>query len=417
MSSSYQHSSLKAKKKNTSSFLVHARLTRIPALSPSLASAGNMCTWTLLFRSAIRKGVPSPSTQHSITNIITQKSTTPTMEALTTTIQPLLQPITQNLPQPIADVGISLLGATCYKTLIYNVDLTATECVKLGISKGLGIGIIGASSIVKIPQLVKLLNSQSADGLSFLSYLLESSSYLISLAYNVRHGFPFSTYGETALILVQNIAIASLVLKYSGRGVGVAGWVGGLAVAGAALFNEEWVGEERLSLLQATAGVLGVASKVPQILTVWSEGGTGQLSAFAVSLSLFFFFSCSCVFFGLWCVGFVANARLMIRLSTTSLALSPASLLRCRKSTTRSFCTASALASHLTSSCLRKSYITGTRRRPRRPSPTRWRSRLRQIGRRWRRLLRVELRRRMRMLLERVLVLDAGVSLAFLPLF
>lgn len=194
-----------------------------------------------------------------------------------------IQPITHNLPQPIADVGISLLGPSCYKTLVYNVDLTATECVKLAISKGLGIGIIGASSIVKIPQLLKLLNSQSAEGLSFLSYLLESSSYLISLAYNVRHGFPFSTYGETALILVQNIAIASLVLKYSGRGVGVAGWVGGLAAAGAALFNDQWVDNEKLSLFQATAGVLGVASKVPQILTVWSEGGTGQLSAFAVS--------------------------------------------------------------------------------------------------------------------------------------
>jgi uncharacterized protein with PQ loop repeat len=201
------------------------------------------------------------------------------MDALKSAIQPL----THNLPQPIADVGISLLGPQCYKTLIYNVDLTATDCVKLAISKGLGIGIIGASSIVKIPQLLKLLNSQSADGLSFLSYLLESSSYLISLAYNVRRGFPFSTYGETALILVQNIAIASLVLKYSGRGVAVAGWIGGLAVAGAALFNEQWVDAEKMSLLQATAGVLGVASKVPQIFTVWSEGGTGQLSAFAVS--------------------------------------------------------------------------------------------------------------------------------------
>lgn len=209
------------------------------------------------------------------------------MEALQSTLQPL----TRALPQPIADIGVSLLGPTCYQTLIYNVDLTATECVKLAISKGLGIGIIGASSIVKIPQLLKLLNSQSAEGLSFLSYLLESSSYLISLAYNVRHGFPFSTFGETALILVQNIAIASLVLKYSGKGLGIAAWVGGLMAAGAALFNEDLVGEERLAILQASAGVLGVASKVPQILTVWSEGGTGQLSAFAVS----FIFSILCI--------------------------------------------------------------------------------------------------------------------------
>ncbi|OAL56796.1 mannose-P-dolichol utilization defect 1 protein [Pyrenochaeta sp. DS3sAY3a] len=200
------------------------------------------------------------------------------MDALRST----LQPVTRALPQPIVDLGTSLLGPKCYKTLIYNVDLQETECLKLAISKGLGIGIIGASSIVKIPQLLNLINSQSADGVSFLSYLLESSAYLISLSYNVRHGFPFSTYGETALILVQNIAIASLVLKYSGNSVGIAGWIGGLIAGGAALFNESWVDDERLSLLQATAGVLGIASKVPQILTVWSDGGLGQLSAFAV---------------------------------------------------------------------------------------------------------------------------------------
>jgi mannose-P-dolichol utilization defect protein 1 len=198
-------------------------------------------------------------------------------------LRSVIQPITHNLPKPIADLGTSLIGDKCYKTLLLDIDPSHTECLKLAVSKGLGIGIIGASSIVKVPQLLKLINSQSAEGLSFLSYLLESSSYLISLSYNVRRGFPFSTYGETALILIQNIAIASLVLKYSGNSLGIAGWIGGLGIAGTALFNEQWVGDEKLSLLQATAGVLGIASKVPQILTIWTEGGTGQLSAFAVS--------------------------------------------------------------------------------------------------------------------------------------
>jgi len=197
-------------------------------------------------------------------------------------LRAVVQPITHNLPKPIADLGASLIGDACYKTLLLDIDPSHTECLKLAVSKGLGIGIIGASSIVKVPQLIKLINSQSSEGLSFLSYLLESSAYLISLSYNVRHGFPFSTYGETALILIQNIVIASLVLKYSGNSLGIAGWIGGLGAAGFALFNENMVGEERLSLLQATAGVLGVTSKVPQILTIWTEGGTGQLSAFAV---------------------------------------------------------------------------------------------------------------------------------------
>jgi len=198
-------------------------------------------------------------------------------------IRSLLQPITQNLPAPIVSTGRSLLGAYCYKTLILDIDpLASPDCLKLAVSKGLGIGIIGASSIVKVPQLIKLINSQSAEGLSFLSYLLETSSYLISLSYNYRHGFPFSTYGETALILVQNVFIASLVLKYSGQNAGAVAWISGLAAAGATLFREDVVDMKQLAWLQAGAGVLGVASKLPQIYAVWSQGGTGQLSAFAV---------------------------------------------------------------------------------------------------------------------------------------
>lgn len=199
------------------------------------------------------------------------------------TLRSALQPLTHNIPEPIADLGRSIIGAPCYKHLIIDIDpFTDPSCVKLALSKGLSYGIIGASGIVKIPQLLKLLNSHSAEGVSFLSYLLESSGYLISLAYNIRHKFPFSTYGETALILVQNVVIASLVLGYTGRKAGVAVWIAGLAAAGSALFREDLVDYGMLNMLQAGAGVLGVAAKLPQILTIYKNGGTGQLSAFTV---------------------------------------------------------------------------------------------------------------------------------------
>ncbi|KAI9797093.1 MAG: hypothetical protein M1835_002081 [Candelina submexicana] len=193
-----------------------------------------------------------------------------------------LQPVTHNLPPPVRDFAVSLLGDQCYKTLLLDIDPSATQCLKLAISKGLGIGIIGASAVVKIPQLLKLLNSKSAKGISFLSYLLETASYLISLAYNVRQGFPFSTYGETALIAIQNVVIAVLVLQYGGKSAAAATFIAGLAAAGYSLFSKEVVDMNMLSYLQAGAGVLGVASKAPQIWTVWQQGGTGQLSAFAV---------------------------------------------------------------------------------------------------------------------------------------
>ncbi|KAF2857736.1 mannose-P-dolichol utilization defect 1 protein [Piedraia hortae CBS 480.64] len=204
------------------------------------------------------------------------------MEAVESALRPLLRPITHNLPLPVLEAATRLLGEQCTTSLVQNINLADIPCLKLAISKALGLSIIAASSIVKVPQILKLLNSQSAAGLSFTSYLLETISYLITLAYNLRSGHPFSTYGEVALIAVQNMAIAVLILQYSRKQGFAAAFVGGIAAASYALLNEGIVDWEMMKYLQAGAGVLGVAAKVPQILTIAREGGTGQVSAFAV---------------------------------------------------------------------------------------------------------------------------------------
>ncbi len=210
------------------------------------------------------------------------------MELLQSTVlnplKPYLLPITRNLPKPISDSLISLIGPPCHDALFHNLDITTRpECLSLAISKALGIVIITTASIVKVPQILKLVQSQSAAGLSFISYLLETASFLITLAYNVRSGWPFSTYGETALILVQDVVIAVLVLRFTCRD-GAAGTF--IACVGAAIYalliSDTLVNANMMNYLQAAAGVLSVASKLPQILTVYRQGGTGQLSAFAV---------------------------------------------------------------------------------------------------------------------------------------
>ncbi|OIW25932.1 mannose-P-dolichol utilization defect 1 protein [Coniochaeta ligniaria NRRL 30616] len=198
------------------------------------------------------------------------------------TVRSVVQPLTHSLPIQVHDFGGTIIGDACYKALVLDVDLSNTECLKLAVSKGLGIGIIAASSIVKVPQIIKLVRSKSASGVSFLSYLLETSSYLISLAYNIRNGFPFSTFGETALILGQNVIITVLVLNYAGRASAAAVFVAVLAASVVTLFSEKILPMDTLRYLQGGAGVLGVASKVPQILAIWQQGGTGQLSAFTV---------------------------------------------------------------------------------------------------------------------------------------
>lgn len=73
-----------------------------------------------------------------------------------------------------------------------------------------------------------------------------------------------------------------LVLRYQGREVAAGAFVAGAVVGGGCLWEGRVVGEGVLRGLQAGAGVLGAASKGPQIWEVWRNGGTGQLSAFAV---------------------------------------------------------------------------------------------------------------------------------------
>ncbi|CAG8973069.1 hypothetical protein HYALB_00009373 [Hymenoscyphus albidus] len=197
-------------------------------------------------------------------------------------IREVIQPITQNLPAPVQELGITLLGEKCYKTLLLDIDVTSTECIKLGISKGLGLGIIAASSIVKVPQILKLISSGSAAGVSFLSYLLETGALLVGLAYNKRQENPFSTYGENALILAQNVVIAVLVLNYTGKPSAAALFVAGLAASAYALFSNDILDMPTLYTINGAAATIGVASKLPQILANWQQGSTGVLSAVTV---------------------------------------------------------------------------------------------------------------------------------------
>lgn len=202
-------------------------------------------------------------------------------------LRPHLTPILTALPPQLRDFGVSLLGSECYSRVVEQLALSANpECTKLALSKGIGLGIVSMSAVVKVPQLLKLIASGSAQGVSFSSYLLETLAYLITLAYNVRQGNPYNTFGEIAILAVQNVVVCLLVLSLRGKTAASAVFVAGLASAGYALFNPSVVGQNEMAYAQMATIPLGLMSKVPQIWTVHKEKSTGQLSAFAVCFFL-----------------------------------------------------------------------------------------------------------------------------------
>lgn len=209
------------------------------------------------------------------------------MESLEKTLRAVLTPITHRLPAPVQELATMLLGDSCYRSLVHNLTISDSVCMKLAVSKALSLAIVAASSVVKVPQMIKLINSGSAEGVSFIGYLLETASLMVTLVYNVRNKFPFSSFGETAFIVVQNVAICFLVLEYSGKGNMGTMLIAALAGAGFLLFNSDIVSAELLQYLQMGAGAVAALSKLPQIIAIFREGGTGQLSAFTVFSYLF----------------------------------------------------------------------------------------------------------------------------------
>ncbi|BEI81806.1 hypothetical protein CcaverHIS002_0209660 [Cutaneotrichosporon cavernicola] len=213
--------------------------------------------------------------------------------------------VTHNIPWILSEPAIALIGLKCYNSLVYDFNITDVECLKYALSKGLGFGIVLGGSIVKVPQIMKIVRSGSARGLSLSAYILETASYAISLAYASRSRFPFSTYGENFFITIQNIIITLMILHYNKpKGSTYAGLgrslssshtatrrrvVFGAAIIAASclyLWNETLCPMSILAILQACTIPLSLLSKAPQILENHTNRSTGNLSAFAVFSAL-----------------------------------------------------------------------------------------------------------------------------------
>ena len=132
---------------------------------------------------------------------------------------------------------LGLMSPACFEDLVLGLNFSNVACIKvlfftfqcrvwwspnqMAVSKGLGLGIVVGSSLVKLPQVghhhwstsfkswkpclvicarqhlcqvVKIGKSGSAEGISLTGTLLELAAITVSGAYNFSQGFPFRWY-------------------------------------------------------------------------------------------------------------------------------------------------------------------------------------------------------------------------------
>ena len=63
----------------------------------------------------------------------------------------------------------------CFNKFI-SYDFKDMECINFTISKGIGLAIVAGSSILKLPQIIKIVSNKSVAGLAAISSYIEVST-------------------------------------------------------------------------------------------------------------------------------------------------------------------------------------------------------------------------------------------------
>ncbi|KAL0894540.1 hypothetical protein ABMA27_013114 [Loxostege sticticalis] len=217
---------------------------------------------------------------------------------------------------------LSILSEKCYDEYFINYNFTDVPCFKSTLSKGLGIGIIAGSILVKVPQILKILSSKSAEGINIYGVYLELFAITANFAYSYVMGFTFSAWGEGTFLAIQTAIIAALVLHYGG-GSGKAALFLATYVGIVSALVGGYTPKEVLWNMQAINIPIIVLAKTVQVITNYKNGSTGQLSA--ITCLLLFGGSIARIFTSIqetgdsiiiltYCVSTAANAALVLQL-------------------------------------------------------------------------------------------------------
>ena len=209
----------------------------------------------------------------------------------TSTIHPLaLLPLmsAEKLKHSLTALIDQFIGPRCSEELLHARKLfpfttSDSTCTQLLLRKGLSLGIIAGSALVKLPQLFKILLNQSVAGLSLIGQVLELLASTVAFVYNFRAGNPFMVYGETVFVSAQNALLVLMIGFYGNKMMQLILFTAFYSVVLSSLLIPNYVDMDQMALLQAATIPITALARLPQIFQVWSSGSAGQLS----SVSLF----------------------------------------------------------------------------------------------------------------------------------
>uniref|UniRef100_A0A7S4EL19 Solute carrier family 66 member 3 n=2 Tax=Pseudo-nitzschia australis TaxID=44445 RepID=A0A7S4EL19_9STRA len=189
--------------------------------------------------------------------------------------------------QPLAEW---IWGEEDASTCLSEVPFISAACFSQLVTKGLGITIIFGSMLNKVPIMVNMIKSQSAAGISRKSLYGEAMVCANSAMYGFLSGFPFTAYGETVSLLVQNAVLIVLAWNFlSKTSTPVDSKEKMLVTVGFVLYFGgvlNFVSEDYWYLLMSTTWPVMLYARGSQVYETFSAKQTGNLSIVTTSMNV-----------------------------------------------------------------------------------------------------------------------------------
>lgn len=139
--------------------------------------------------------------------------------------------------------------------------------------------VLAASCFRSVPQIVKIIQNKSAEGLSIFSCFSELLCYTVVVAYNFNRGYPFSTFGEIAACWAQDVVLIGLILKFKRKSLPVIASVfGAFGIICYVLFSGLCPMPILTMMQMSTIFVMATCSRIPQIMLNAKRGNAGMMS-------------------------------------------------------------------------------------------------------------------------------------------
>ncbi|XP_046640284.1 solute carrier family 66 member 3-like [Daphnia pulicaria] len=141
--------------------------------------------------------------------------------------------------------------------------------------------------VLKVPQIISLVNSKSTTGLSLSGTLLELTSFTIGLCYNVFSGYALSSYLEYPILVGQVLLLLALLLHYSRR-IGPK-WLAAFGVYSAVVYalSTGMFPGALLVTLMSLCTPLSAASRLVQIRTMHFSQNSESVSVLTWSIAVY----------------------------------------------------------------------------------------------------------------------------------